>query len=344
MTQPSNAAKNQLNHPRRSGAGFGLLLSLLIATAAAITSYWTWQQSNIRDEVQSELEIGLSQLLGAIEKQRKEVNRHFKTEQQQRQNFNTLQQRLIELESKFTQPKQPIKADRWSHAEALYLINIAEYRYHMEQNSSMAGIALERAREQLLEHGYSTTSAVIKALSQLIIQLKSDGTESRARQITELEALSALIPELPATKKVSSRSAVRNSGSVGDYSLESIDGWRHFVGSLRQDVQQLFRISRPDSPDSQIGPPITADIYPLLRQQLALKIDFARLALLSNSPRYIATTKEILQLLRSHFDLDSTVIKEQIELLERMITSGEQRLPDLNFETLRQHLLAGGGQ
>lgn len=342
MTQPSKATKNP---PKRSGAGFGILLSLLIATAAAIGSYWTWQQSNIRDEAQNSLENGVSQLLEAIEKQREDVTQRFNLEQQQRQNYQALQRRLIALESKFEQANQPPKAGRWTVAEALYLINIAEHHYRLEQNSSMARSALEQARKQLLEH-HSTITAT-DALSQIIAQLEAQDDERRAQQMSQLATLSTLIPQLPIIKNSSVVALSSNTSS--DYSLESMAGWRHYGEALWHDIQQLFRISRPDAPSSERGHPITADIYPLLRQQLLLKIDLTRLALMSNSPLYISTVKEIMTLLNHYFDSDNAMVKEQLTILKQWV-SREKRQPDnLDFDSLRQQLTSinepsGSGQ
>ncbi|NOR52277.1 MAG: hypothetical protein GQ470_06615 [Gammaproteobacteria bacterium] len=335
MRQPSKEAKAQPSRPNRSGAGFGILLSLLIASAAAISSYWTWQQSHIRDEVQDGLENGVSQLLGAIDKQREEISEYIKRDQQQQHQYNLLQQRLITLESKFAQANRPPKANRWSVAEALYLINIAEHHYRLEHNSTMARSALERTRELLLEHGSTDTTPVINSLSQLIAQLEKDDGKRFSRQIAQLEALAKLIPGLPVANNALS---IDKDISDSDFSLRTIEGWRHYGEALRHDIQQLVRITPPSDPEGEKSLPITADIYPLIRQQLALKIDLAQLALMGNNPLYITSAKEIMELLGNYFDRDSEIIGEQLAILEQMVTTGETELTDIDFDLLRQHL------
>lgn len=345
MTQPSKAAKSQTNRPTRSGAGFGILLSLLIASAAAVGSYWTWQQSSIRDVAQNELEGGVSQLLGVIEKQREDIAQRFKLEQQQRQDYQTLQQRLGALESKFEQASQPPQTGRWTVAEALYLINIAEHRYRLEQSSSMARSALEQARKLLIEHNASIT--VTDALSQLIAQLEERDGERRVQQMSQLATLATLIPQLPIVRN--SPIVALSSSTTSDFSLESMTGWRQYGEALWHDIQQLFRISRPDAPAGDRSPPITADIYPIVRQQLALKIDLTRLALMSNSPLYISSVREIMTLLSHYFDSDNALVGEQLTMLEQLVSHGEKLPADLDFDAIRQQLTtanepAGNGQ
>lgn len=129
-----------------------------------------------------------------------------------------------------------------------------------------------------------------------------------------------------------------------NYSLNSTEGWSHYGNALWHDIQQLFRISRPDAPESKKGGPITADIYPLLRQQLALKIDFARLALLSNSPLYLSSVTGIQKLIDSYFDSNSDVVKQQRAILEEMLATGESDIADIDFNMLRQQLTVSGGK
>lgn len=338
MTQPSKVTKAP---PKSSGAGFGILLSLLIASAAVIGSYWTWQQSNIRDEVQAELENGVAQLLVTIEKQREDVNQRLQADLQQRNNYNTLQQRLITLESKFAQASQPLQADHWALAEVDYLINTAEHHYRLTQNGPMARSALERAQEILLKHSPSETSAITTEIAHLISQLASNQSEKRAQRLAQLDTLSALTPELPIAKN---SLLVDDNVATSDYSLNSTEGWSHYGNALWHDIQQLFRISRPDAPESKKAGPITADIYPLLRQQLALKIDFARLALLSNSPLYRSSLTGIQNLIDSYFDPNNEVVKTQLTTLGEMLTTTEEDTTNINFDTLRQLLATGGGK
>ncbi len=316
-----------------------MLLSLLIASAAAIGSYWTWQQSNIRDGVQDRLENGISQLLVSIEKQHNAVDERLKFEQQQRQNYQALQQRMVTLESTIKQASQSIKADRWTIAEALYLINIAEHHYRLEQDSTMARRALERAHEQLLEHNSART--ITDALAQLITQLETQDKGQRSQQLSQLEKLLTLIPQLPTAKN---SAEIEPSDVANGYSLKSTAGWDHYGDALWHDLQQLFRISRPDAPASEKIIPVSAEIYPILRQQLALKVDFTRLALMNNSPLYITTVKEIIMLLTHYFDADSEVIKGQLTSLEQLVAYGEQIPSHLDFDAVRQQLTGSSEQ
>ncbi|MCW8982611.1 MAG: uroporphyrinogen-III C-methyltransferase [Gammaproteobacteria bacterium] len=335
---PINTKQSRENasNPKRGGAGFGILLTLLISSAAAITSYWAWQQSNIRDEVQNELEGGVSQLLEAIELQRKTVDRRFTI--QQNHQHDQLQQRILALETKLAQAEQPIRLDHWSVAEAIYLINIAEHHYRLEQNSVMAINALEQAHRRLLDHASPEMAPILEQMNRITIQLKQSGGEKRQQQLAQLATLSSQIPELPIIQN--SFVMTSENGSADDYSLKSIEGWRQFGSTLSTDIQKLFRITRPDNSDTEQNRLITADIYPLLRQQLILKIELVRLALMSNSAILTNEAKASISLLERYFDSDSELVRQQIAILSEIAATGEQQ--PIDFDALRQQLLARG--
>jgi len=325
--------------PRGQGAGFGILLTLLISSAAALTSYWTWQQSNIRDEIQDELEGGVTQLLQSIEHQRDTVNQRFAA--QKSHQHALLQQRILALENKFSQVEQPLRADRWSVAEAIYLINIAEHHYRLEGNRMMALAALVRARKQLLEQQSPELTPALEQLSRAITQLEGDDIAGYEQQLAQLSRLSTRILELPVARH---NFVIQSEAPVVEYSLKSVEGWRQFGSALWSDLQQLFRISRPGDSTNVEEQPVTADIYPILRQQLALKVEFARLALLSHSPLYLDTLKEIVALLNRYFDRESEAVQGEVSLLEQMVAAEKLEPQQINFSAIRQQLTAIGQQ
>ncbi|MDH3355175.1 MAG: uroporphyrinogen-III C-methyltransferase, partial [Chromatiales bacterium] len=246
-----------------------------------------------------------------------------------------LQQRIIALEKKLDPAEQPLKVDRWSVAEALYLINIAEHHYSLERNATMATSALTQARQQLIKHHSDAFNPAIKQLSLAINQLKDSDREEYKQQASQLSQLSILIPDLPITHHTF---VIQNSPASKDYSLQSIDGWRQYGSSLWHDLQQLFRIHRPTNLSRTEGQPITTDIHPILRQQLALKVELAKITLLSRSPLYLDTLKEIIAILNQYFDGDAEMVKSEIGRLEQMVAVAEHDLPKINFDAIRQQL------
>jgi uncharacterized protein HemX len=325
--------ENSGRHPRGGGAGFGILLTLLLASAAALTSYWTWQQSNMRDEVQNKLELGVGQLLESIEQQRESVNQRLAA--QQNHQHQQLQQRLLALETKISRAEQPLAVERWTVAEARYLINMAEHRYHLEQNREMAISALEQARKQLLQQRSMAFTAALELLSQTITQLESLDDRRDEQIINQLSQLVTLIPQLPIARK---GFEMESTAPASDYSLKSVEGWRQYSSALWYDLQQLFRIKRPGQTTAALSQPIAADIYPILRQQLMLKVEFARIAMLSRSPLYVTTLRELIPLIKRYFDVEDETVKGEIARLEQMVTAAEQELPLINFEAIRQQL------
>ncbi len=342
MTQPSNNVEEPRS--RRSSAGFGIVLSLFIASAAAITSYWSWQQSNMRDEVQIRLESGMTKLLNGISGQREDIGRRLAADLEQRNNYNALQQHLTALESILARSNPPPQGDHWTLAEINYLINIAEHQYRLAQSNAMARSSLERAQQLLLKESPSAPATISVEIAHLITQLSGSQNQNRAQQLGRLDDLAALIPQLPIAKN---RGAIEKNRDISDYSLGSTEGWRHYGAALWHDIQQLFRIRHPDATEGKKRTPITADIYPLLRQQLALKIDFARLSLIGNSPFYQSSVKDIQHIVDNYLDSSSEVVKAQRTILAQMVATDAGDPAYIDFTKVRQmvadHLTTGGG-
>ncbi len=282
------------------------------------------QQKNITsrmDEANSTL-----QKLAAIEETITALNDKVEAASQRQQEL------LNSLEAARAQAEQ--ERDAWKLAEAEYLLKTAVRRLSLEQDITGAVAALEAADSNLAETGNPYWLPVRKTISAAISELESlpkPDIEGGATVITSLEKNIDQLP-LPKPERHLQSTTLDTSGLNQPEDLQS------WGSKVWDEVKKLVVIRRGDKPATiALMPPDEAHY---LRQNLYLKLENARYALLRNNPKLfkeeLRTAQEWIGV---HFDSEAAATQSMLESLQNLRKMEfPQVLPDISapLEQLRK--------
>lgn len=274
-------AEQQAGAPRHGGRGLGLL-ALLVALAAGGASYVVWTQlEQQRSEAQRERQALASRLEGMATAQQTLATHTDAANamlEQLQADGQTLSDALAEINARLGREHQG-----WVLAEAEYLLGLANRRLQLERDLAGAEAAMSAADQRLatlndplLTRTRSYISEELQAL-RAVPRLDVDG------MVLELGALSKGIDKMVlAGTPHEEPQASADEAPVG--------GVRGFLRAVWTDIKSLVIIRRHDSGSL---PLTTPDQRLLLRQNLRLKLETARLSLLRNhAPAYRAALSE----------------------------------------------------
>ena len=227
--------------------------------------------------------------------------------------------------------------DTWKLSEAEYLLKIATRRLSLEHDIAGAIAALEAADENLADTNDPRWLPVRKSIAEMVEKLgalpKPD-IEGGALKLAALEKKVDLLP-LPQPERHLKSTALDTSELK---QAENLESWGEKVWSA---VSKLVVIRRGEKPATiALLPP---DQALFLRQNLHLKLEGARYALLRNDPELF---KEELQTARewveAHFDTGADATRAMLESLEKLQKMEfPQELPDISAPLQQLRKLRG---
>jgi len=300
-------AQQERKHPGHSGRGLSLL-ALVVALAASGASYVVWTQSEQqRSEAQRERQALAARLEGMAAAQQTLATQaeaaNVMLEQLQAEG-QTLNDALAEINSRLGREHQG-----WVLAEAEYLLELATRRLQLERDLDGAEAALSAADQRLaslndplLTRTRSFISEELQAV-RAVPRLDVDG------MVLELGALSKGIDQMVLAGTPHEEPEV----AAGD---EAVGGVRGFLRSMWRDIKSLVIIRRHDAGNL---PLTTPDQRLLLRQNLRLKLETARLSLLRNhAPAYRAALSEADEWVTRFYAADHEATISMHEALTRL--------------------------
>jgi uroporphyrin-3 C-methyltransferase len=157
-------------------------------------------------------------------------------------------------------------------AEAEYYMQIANAQLQLAGNPYLASLALEQADDRLLQLADPALTDVRRALSDEIAALGAVEKPDLAGATLTLGSLSRVVDSLP----------LRGTGGVADDDTgveedPEASGFDRAWNSVKDAFRGSFSVTRPG--DDQV-PLLTPEAEPLLRSNLSLMLQAARLALL----------------------------------------------------------------
>lgn len=326
--------------PQSSGSS-GAFLAMVVALAAGGGSYYVWQQHLVAEQDRQLLKQSIERLLEVVEKRDQAqqarieqlANHHHEGVESR---LNMLEQSLPELGRQLSQQQR-----NWNLAEVDYLLRLADHRLQLSRDIPSAITALRQAHEQLANYTNGKYADVTAKITQHIQILSTFALSDSALIVTRLSELLTAIEGLPyATPEARADippQAAASGEPVTDGAtplLERIQLWGHVVW---HDLRSLVTIRRND----EISRPLlNPQQRYLLREQLRLKLETARLAALAhNQPLYHASLQESAEWLRRYYDISaSTVIEAVTALGDLAELNVDPELPSL--QGLRQQLQA----
>lgn len=296
-----------IKKPSNVLAWFTILL-VFIASGSGYFAYIQLQQQSMNQS-------GLS--LKNHQNALNQVASLLKTNQSLSANLTTLTEQfnraqLISNDKVARIEKQVSKNKRqWLIAEAQYLVNLANIRLQLVGDVETAIIALQSADTRLKQNGDPLTFKIRDQLAKEISRLKNAPQPDLVGISAQLIALESLVGHMhvhtPHAGKAQA-AHIGSSPSMPQSVQETIDNaWENF--------SKLIVIRRHDKP---LAATMTPEQVELIKQNLALKLEAARLALINQDQAlYLACINITSQWITDYFDpTDKTVALVTSELAQ----------------------------
>jgi len=281
---------------------------VFIALGAGYFAYSQLQQQSI-----SQSELSLKNHQDAL----KQAASLLKANQSLRENLTTLTEQfnrtqLVSNDKVARIEKQMSKHKRqWLIAEAQYLVNLANIRLQLVGDVDTAIVALQAADTRLKQNGDPLTFKIRDQLAKEISNLKNTLRPDLVGISAQLIALESLVGHMHVNTPhagTAQATHIGTSSSVPKNIQETIDNaWENF--------SKLIVIRRHDKP---LAATMTPQQVELIKKNLALKLEAARLALINQDQAlYLACIDITSQWINDYFDpTDRTVTLVTSELAQ----------------------------
>jgi uroporphyrin-3 C-methyltransferase len=217
--------------------------------------------------------------------------------------------------------------DAWLLAEAEYYMQIANAQLQLGNNPRLAMSALEMADERVVQLADPALTDVRRALAEELGALEAMEKPDLEGTTLTLASLARVVDSLPL------RAAGGETGESGD----ATDGEQGAVARAWESAKEAMSgLVRVTPPDEDIEALLTPDASRLIRSNLALQLQAARLALLRGEQAIFEQSLEDADaLLAQYFDGDSAQVKSaQATIAEIRDNMVAVEAPDIS-ESLR---------
>lgn len=313
---------------RSSGGKWGLLaliLVVLLAIVVAFVGYRGWQKLQAQQAQLSQIGTNsttLDQLeskVGELDQSRQQNLKMMRGEfDQYRQNLdNTLDKVLKELAQ-----EQQADPREWLHAEAEYLLRLANQRLQLERDVKGAKALLRAADERLREADNPALVPIRRAIQSELASLDSVPVIDRTGIYLALMAQQEQLARLPLKQDIEEIAA-------GKGDAQPTGGWRQQLATLGRELKDLVTVRRHDQPLEAL---ITPQQESYLRQNVRLLLEQAQLALLKSEPElYQASLGKATELVEGYYATDNDGVAKSIDKL-KSLRDNEVRpdLPDIS--------------
>ncbi|MCK0744599.1 uroporphyrinogen-III C-methyltransferase [Chromohalobacter nigrandesensis] len=211
----------------------------------------------------------------------------------------------------------------WLHAEAEYLLRLANQRLQLERDVKGAKALLQAADERLADADNPALIPVRRAIQSELAALDSVPTVDRTGLYLALMAQQEQLAGLPLKQDVEEMAAQNGD----DSSLEG--GWQQQLSRLGGELKDLVVIRRHDEALEAL---VTPEQESYLRQNVRLLLEQAQLALLKTEPKlYQASLDKAITLIERYYDTQREAVNNSLERLESLRDKTiRPELPDIS--------------
>ena len=217
---------------------------------------------------------------------------------------------------------------QWLIAEAEYLSSVANTRLQLAGDIDTAIVALQAADQRLKENGDPLTFPIRKQLAKEINILKSTEQADTVGISSQLIALEDAVAKMDISEP---HAGTVQAPEIGKGNLSPIpeniqdtlnDAWANF--------SKLVVVRRSDEPMAAL---MTPERVELIRKNLSLKLEAARLALINqNEALYKASISISMKWLGDYFNPENPAVKTAIEQLSTLKnTPIKTQLPSISL-------------
>jgi uroporphyrin-3 C-methyltransferase len=376
-TDPSSEKGPKTGADRREGkkpaegqgtAGLLSVAALIIALASAATAGWLWQQLSETRGAQSELAAAQARELAGLEAQVDQVSQSLsglddlnsavgKTAEQMASELSDIRRNLGGVRTELI---NQLNAGAQDHGttlllgEAEHLMRIAAYQLHLRRDPTAALDTLALADERLAAVSDPLVVSVRETLARETLALAAVPTPDIAGAAAKLGALAeqAAIfplhrddqstegtpPETPTNGDATTTAAGRETDGTPSAADPGLAGEQSRWGELMDDLgQSLGRLVRVQKHNENMAALLSPDEERLMRQNLQIKFETARLALLERQSQiYRDTLEEAQHWLQTYFDTDDEAVDNALRQSDSLLAvTIEPILPNISG-SLRQ--------
>jgi len=299
----------QKQQKKPSSAIAWLAIILVIAATAAGSFVFLQLQQQVSDltSLTNNIQQDSQQLSQKIQSDASQLNTELSSQLQD------LQKSSIE---KFDLLKKQVGKSRrqWLIAEAEYLSSLANTRLQLAGDVDTAIIALQSADQRLKENGDPATFPVREQLAKEINLLKSTDRPDTVGISSQLIALESAVAKMGVSEPYAGTAQAPEIGKgepspIPENIQETLnDAWSNF--------SKLVVVRRSDKPIAAL---MTPEQVELIRKNLALKLEAARLALINKDETlYVASIDISINWLSDYFDANKSTVKAAIEQLSTL--------------------------
>ena len=350
--QPKSPKKQQ--NSNKSGRGLAVLAIIIAAGSLGVSGYLGWQANSLKqqvvlaDEKQLAFKAGVEQLQSQIARQQARLTEVITSVQPVKVQLEDIQQREERLVSRMDSTSRRLKdlegssRDQWRLAEVEYLMRLANQRLLMGTDISSSRNLLQSADNILRELDDYSLFPIREALAEDMAMVRAASDFDQETTYLRLQALTGLIARLQMPDEqrltISSDKAIESTGFTPEATT-----WQDKAKAMLMDTWQqfsnLFRINTQR--EKPVEALLTAEQEMMIRQNLRLMIEQAKLAVLTREPAIYKSSIEqaeewITQYFTTGGDVRASMLAELNELASISVTTN---LPNINrsLEALKSY-------
>ncbi|MCK2043539.1 uroporphyrinogen-III C-methyltransferase [Chromohalobacter sp. TMW 2.2308] len=320
---PTQASQGGGGGNGRGLAIVALIIAVIVAIVVALGLGYGWKRLQTQQAELASASDENAQTLATLRErldQRQQAFESLKGDfQDYRQDIDkNLDKVLSELAD-----EQEADPREWLHAEAEYLLRLANQRLQLERDVKGAKALLKAADERLTDADNPALIPVRRAIQSELAALDSVPTVDRTGLYLALMAQQEQLAGLPLKQDVEEMAAQNDD----DSSLEG--GWQQQLSRLGGELKDLVVIRRHDEALEAL---VTPEQESYLRQNVRLLLEQAQLALLKTEPKlYRASLDKAITLIDRYYDTERDAVKTSLERLESLRDKTiRPELPDIS--------------
>ena len=321
----------------RKGLWFTLVLAMCVSLAAvAASGLLLWQQRQLEVvlvQADSTAAVSVDEIRSAIDSLEDGVGTLQRSDAAQLEASGRVSASVDELSIRHEALEarvndfQGISGDarrRWLLAEADHYLSLGNAELALGGHWETAITALQLADDALRQ-------LADPAFARVRQQISADLQTLRSAELVDVEGLSYTLGRLAGRVDELPMGAAVPANLISDpQGLENVEsGWNRVWLSIRGAISGMISVERSDAPES---PALTVREQSLIRRQLELELEMARLGLLRNHTQvFRAGVETAAGLLNRHFDASEQAVQSAVTLLEDMVQlEVEPERPDIS--------------
>ncbi|MDR5860978.1 hypothetical protein FZZ93_12990 [Halomonas eurihalina] len=302
-----------------------LVLVILLAIAVGVFGWLGWQRLQDQQQrlasvpEQPATEAQVNDLSNQLQSDRSERESAADSLRQEFETYRSnVDENLDKVLQQLSREQQTDERD-WLHAEAAYLLRLANQRLQLERDVEGAAALLRTADTRLEEADNPALLPVRREIASELAALRSVPRVDRSGLFLTLNAQQEQIAGRPLAQDVEE--------ITGDASIEEAPagGWQQQLAKVGSELKDLVTVRKHDEALEAL---ISPEQESYLRQSVRLVLEQVQLALLKEEQAlYDASLDKALKLIRGYYDTDDSGVQGVLSQLEEL--KGQSIRPEL---------------